>query len=168
MSHRIVHIGDPMPLPRPKVRIIYQGSKAIPNLYTPPHAVRHKDEIAAEWGKAGHPTFPTGVHLVVEASFCFARPAGHYGRAGIKPAFLQARPGYRGKNADGQRTGADVDNCVKLILDALNGTAWPDDGQVAEVRASKLFCDQAGVDRPQTIIEIHELVALPNLGLVAA
>lgn len=168
MSLHITHIGDPMPLPRPKVRIVYVANKPTPQLYTPEWATRHKKEIAAEWQRAGHPMFETGVPLTVEATFIFARPAGHSGANGIKPQHLNARPGYRGKNAHGQRTGADLDNCVKLALDALNGIAFPDDGQVAEVRASKLYVDQAGVTQPQSIIEVRELVVEPSLRVVAA
>ncbi len=33
----------------------------------------------------------------------------------------------------------DLDNCVKLIGDALNGIAWLDDSQVVQVIATKLF-----------------------------
>ena len=33
----------------------------------------------------------------------------------------------------------DLDNCVKLVADALNGIAWLDDSQVVQVIATKLF-----------------------------
>ena len=31
----------------------------------------------------------------------------------------------------------DIDNCIKAVADALNRIAWADDGQVAEIVASK-------------------------------
>ena len=37
----------------------------------------------------------------------------------------------------GTRQRRDVDNMLKLILDGLNGVAWPDDDQVTEVSARK-------------------------------
>jgi Holliday junction resolvase RusA-like endonuclease len=33
----------------------------------------------------------------------------------------------------------DIDNCVKLVSDALNGVAWVDDAQVVEVHARKFY-----------------------------
>ena len=33
----------------------------------------------------------------------------------------------------------DIDNCVKLILDSLNGIAWVDDNQVVSIQARKLY-----------------------------
>lgn len=41
----------------------------------------------------------------------------------------------------------DVDNLVKFVLDCLNGVAWVDDGQVAEVNAVKLYSTQ-----PRTVV----------------
>lgn len=37
----------------------------------------------------------------------------------------------------------DVDNVVKALCDALNGIAWTDDAQVAEIRASKEWAPRA-------------------------
>lgn len=173
MSYRIAHIGDPMPLPRPRVRILYPKGNAVAQLYTPNWAVRHKEEIAAEWQRAGHPCFEAGVYLVVDATFVFDRPAGHYGTGRnsgvVKPQHLNARPGKGGnRNASGHRTGADEDNLAKLAKDALSGVAYADDGQIAESTVRKLYIDQAGVEAPQSIIEVRELEPVPNLGLVAA
>lgn len=39
----------------------------------------------------------------------------------------------------------DLDNVVKIIMDALNGIAYPDDKQVVEIHAVKRYCDQPGV-----------------------
>lgn len=33
----------------------------------------------------------------------------------------------------------DLDNCVKLICDALNGVAWLDDSQIIQMITTKLF-----------------------------
>lgn len=150
--NRIVHIGDPMPWPRAGARIVTarNGEQFIQH-YTPAEATKRQAEIAECWtGEA----FPSGVPLLAELVFVFARPAGHIGAHGIRPAHLRSRPGYRGKNAHGQRTGADLDNCIKLTLDALNGRAYVDDGQIAEIHADKLYVDQAGVTEPQTVVEI--------------
>lgn len=39
----------------------------------------------------------------------------------------------------GTRQRRDVDNCIKLVLDGLNGVAWQDDSQVSEVSGRKVL-----------------------------
>lgn len=46
----------------------------------------------------------------------------------------------------------DIDNYVKLVCDALNGIAWEDDNEVAEVYAVKRYSNN-----PRTEIEIQYL-----------
>lgn len=43
----------------------------------------------------------------------------------------------------------DIDNCIKSIMDALNGVAYKDDKQVVLVRSIKRYGEH-----PQTIIDI--------------
>lgn len=43
----------------------------------------------------------------------------------------------------------DVDNCLKLVCDALNGIVWRDDSQVVEASVRKLYSGT-----PRTIIRI--------------
>lgn len=44
----------------------------------------------------------------------------------------------RSADSDGKDTRPDLDNLVKLVMDALNGVAWRDDGQVSEIDAWKV------------------------------
>lgn len=46
----------------------------------------------------------------------------------------------------------DVDNVIKAVLDALNGVAYYDDSQVAEVVISKAYAEQ-----PKVMIELYEV-----------
>lgn len=39
----------------------------------------------------------------------------------------------------------DADNVVKAVLDGLNGVAWVDDAQVAQLRIRKVYGPEAGV-----------------------
>lgn len=48
----------------------------------------------------------------------------------------------------------DLDNCCKLLMDALNGIAWRDDSQVVRLTARKRYAVTA-----QTVVNIAE--ALP-------
>ena len=46
----------------------------------------------------------------------------------------------------------DIDNYVKLILDALNGVFWVDDSQIVELSARKVFGEPE-----RTEVEVSEL-----------
>lgn len=46
---------------------------------------------------------------------------------------------------------SDVDNAVKLILDALNGIAWEDDSQIDALEVDRAMCGDAG---PRTVVEV--------------
>ena len=47
----------------------------------------------------------------------------------------------------------DVDNCAKIFLDALNGIAWNDDGQVHSIRVTKWYHEKDGAPRADVLIE---------------
>jgi Holliday junction resolvase RusA-like endonuclease len=38
----------------------------------------------------------------------------------------------------------DIDNLLKLVLDALNGVVWADDAQVVSITATKVYAAQPG------------------------
>jgi Holliday junction resolvase RusA-like endonuclease len=46
----------------------------------------------------------------------------------------------------------DLDNCCKVVADALNGVVWHDDKQVVEVTVKKFYSD-----RPRANVSITEL-----------
>lgn len=54
----------------------------------------------------------------------------------------------------GTRQRRDVDNMLKLVLDALNGVAWPDDVQVLEVSGRKQFVAKAEARTDVTVFKI--------------
>lgn len=152
--------GDPMPWPRAGARIVGKPPRQFISFYTPKPAKARMDELAAAWRDQGHGRFEAHVPLLLFCVFVFDRPAGHYGTgrnaATVKPAFISRRPAGPGSTGkDGKRHGGDVDNCVKLIKDALAGVAYVDDADVVKVEAEKLFTDQAGVARAQTIVELR-------------
>jgi Holliday junction resolvase RusA-like endonuclease len=47
----------------------------------------------------------------------------------------------------------DLDNCTKLLMDALNKIAWRDDAQVVKLAVAKRYAHA-----PQTIVEIFEVL----------
>ena len=46
----------------------------------------------------------------------------------------------------------DIDNVVKIIMDALNGAAYKDDKQVVSVFESKFYDDD-----PKVIVEVEQV-----------
>jgi len=52
-------------------------------------------------------------------------------------------------------TKPDLDNQVKSILDALNGVAFKDDGQISDISAKKRYDDGKG-ERVEVILELKK------------
>lgn len=52
----------------------------------------------------------------------------------------------------GTRQRRDVDNMLKLILDGLNGVAWTDDNQVAEISARKSYASDPAHARTEVAV----------------
>lgn len=95
--------------------------------------------------RQGHSYTPKGtvdamrrVRDVFEASACeaFSVPVG------LELAFYQ-----------GTRARKDIDNMVKLVMDALNGVAWADDVQVSVLLARRVYVTK---DEARTVVRIFE------------
>jgi Holliday junction resolvase RusA-like endonuclease len=111
--------GKPVGKGRPRF------SKQTGHARTPHETMLAENEIRAEWIRAGMPTVDGPISLVV--GLYVKRPASHFKRSG-------------GLTAAGQRLShphrqkPDLDNAFKLVADALNGRAWPDDVQIVEAQ----------------------------------
>jgi Holliday junction resolvase RusA-like endonuclease len=83
---------------------------------------------------------PLAGPVKVRVEFRFARPGGHFGKRGLRPAAPRehvVRP--------------DLDKLVRAVLDALSeARIWRDDAQVVETRARKRYDE-----RPGAVIEIR-------------
>lgn len=159
-------MGDPMPWPRAGAKIMpRKGGRPIPDyVYKPwikfhtPHEARERAElIAITWRSSGQPFFAKPALLVLRCEFIFARPKSHYGTGRnaniVKPQYASARPGGPGGRGE-HRSGGDIDNLTKLVLDGLNEVAFDDDAQVVRIEAEKAYTDQAGVVTPRTIFDL--------------
>lgn len=49
----------------------------------------------------------------------------------------------------------DIDNLAKSVIDGLNGVAFKDDGQIADLHITKKF--HAGDDEPKTVVMIDQV-----------
>jgi Holliday junction resolvase RusA-like endonuclease len=77
---------------------------------------------------------------VFEATGC----DGFSNAVGVELAFYQ-----------GTRARKDIDNMVKLVLDALNSVAWTDDVQVSVVLARRVYTVK---ERARTVVRIFATI----------
>lgn len=105
-------------------------------IYTPPDTAREEKRVAAiasdAMQTAGLDPFVGPVSIVLVA------------RYRIPPSWSKAKQvEARGhKFSPGK---PDLDNVLKLALDALNGVVFDDDAQVAMIEAIKTFSDEPGI-----------------------
>lgn len=167
----IIVPGDPMPMPRARYRVVdLPGRKPFVQTYTPKTAEQRKDAIRRAWRFAGHGCYQAEVYVVLWAVFYFPRPKSQLDTHGsVRGRYLRRRPASRGASRNGQRTGGDVDNCLKLVLDALSTVAYLDDAQVVRIEGEKRYVDQGqapGVS--QTVVGVDlvpELETPPEGGV---
>lgn len=137
-SFRLTILGTPVGKARPRF------DTRTGRVYTPSRTVIAEDLIRAAWRDAGEPRLPNDAALMFRVEVELERPRSHLRRdgelsaAGLRSKWPTRRP--------------DVDNCLKLALDALNGVAFRDDKQVCEVFARRLWGPIA-----QTLIEVTAL-----------
>ena len=88
--------------------------------------------VAERMQDIGMATIPAKVPVVIELVFYRPRPAAHYGSGRNSDILKASAP-------SAPSTRPDVDKQTRLILDALKGIAWIDDGQVTGALTWKAF-----------------------------
>lgn len=101
-------------------RVATRGDKAIQ--YTPKETEYAESEVLRHWEDAGRVKLDGPIKLVV--NILHKRPNGHWKRDGL------SKEGLRHPIPT---TKPDLDNVVKLVMDALNEHGWNDDKQVVDV-----------------------------------
>jgi Holliday junction resolvase RusA-like endonuclease len=98
--------------------------------WTPRETVLAEQEIRRAWEDAGSPrlTGPLAVHVCLVV----VRPRGHYRKDGDLTA-----EGLRHPHPDNRKP--DVDNALKLCLDALNTRAWEDDVRIVSAHVERVW-----------------------------
>lgn len=121
--------GTPVPKGRPRVRVMGKFAQ----IYTPPETRKAEDEFLKEAikYKPGEP---------IE------------GPIAIDIKFYKAPPKKMPKGRTGWTTKPDLDNLVKLVIDALNKVFFKDDRQIVEITATKEYDDN-----PRTEFEIRKI-----------
>jgi len=126
---KIVVYGDPVPKGRPKVRVMGRFAQ----IYTPKKTRDAEDSFIAQAIKS-KPSTPLEGPLSVSISFFKLKPKSY----SKKIIHWDKRP--------------DLDNLIKLTLDAMNKIFYQDDAQIVE-----LCCNKAFSDKPRTEVIIRKL-----------
>jgi len=84
--------------------------------------------------------------LRVDITFYIARPKSHYGTGKKASVLKETAPSWHDKKPD-------KDKLEKLVLDAMKGVFWKDDGQVSAGIILKLYSD-----KPRTSVIIYKLL----------
>lgn len=132
--------------------------KASGRTYTDTSTMRAEARIQLAWLEAGKPRIVDGpLELVLEA--VLPRPGSHYKRDGTLSA--------AGERSVWPTKKPDVDNVVKLAMDACNGCLYRDDAQIVWVHVVKRWANPG--EHEHTRIRVTEMPpVVPRLTRKAA
>lgn len=103
--------------------------------YTPRETVLAEQGIRSAWEDVGSPRLPDGP-VRLRVTIGVERPRAHFKRDGTLTT-----EGHRHPYPARQKP--DVDNVLKMIMDALNSRAWKDDVQVIDGHVLRVWADVA-------------------------
>jgi Holliday junction resolvase RusA-like endonuclease len=114
--------------------------------YTPPSNIISENDVRSVWREAGEPRFegntPLSLHIFIDV----LRPQSHYNSKGILNKKGNEHPWPDNKKPD-------LDNAVKLIMDALNSRAYKDDVQICHIEVMKMWGEW-----PETRVTINSML----------
>jgi Holliday junction resolvase RusA-like endonuclease len=105
--------------------------------YTPKPTVLAEARIERAWEDAGKPRLPDGP-VALELWLVVARPQGHFKRDGSLSA--------AGLRESWPRKKPDLDNSLKLVMDALSKKAYRDDVDVVHAWAVRRWANPGEVE----------------------
>lgn len=120
--------GDPKGKARPRF------SRKSGTVYTPSKTARYEKEIRDSFLAAGGKMIPDGGYVTVAVDAYFKIPKSYIKGKRLACEYNINRPDKK----------PDIDNVLKVVLDALNGVAYEDDKQVVEVRCRKYYSNSTG------------------------
>jgi Holliday junction resolvase RusA-like endonuclease len=115
---------------RHAVRQTFGGKRSVVT-YTPPQTRAASAEIRAAWIEAGMPQVPDGVPFSINVEALMRRPASHHRKDGTPTSAYRQIPSM-----------PDVDNILKLVLDALQPVCFVDDRACWAASVTKAYADE--------------------------
>ena len=125
----------PVPKGRPRFRVI--GGKHV-TAYTDAKTRKYEEALRTEFAKLAKKPIPAGNAISVQVIFHL--PKGK--------TVKRDRPCVR----------PDLDNYVKAVLDAANGTLFTDDGQIVSLHAEKHYTELGRYGIEMLILEEKEII----------
>lgn len=120
--------GDPQGKGRPRF------SRRSGTVYTPSKTAKYEKQIQKSFLAAGGKLIPGDCYVGVTVEAYFTVPKSYTKGKRLACQHNLTRPIKK----------PDIDNTLKVILDALNGIAYEDDRQVVEVRCRKWYAQSTG------------------------
>lgn len=127
--------GEPQGKARPRF------SRRSETVYTPSKTARYEKEIRQAYIAAGGKMIPEGSYVTVTVDAYFRIPKSYTKRKRLACEHNIIRPNKK----------PDIDNVLKVVLDALNKVAYEDDKQVIEVICRKWYSRSSGFLKVQII-----------------
>lgn len=103
-------------------------------VYTPKKTAAYEKAISQAFREAGGKCIPEGCYVSVSVHAFFEIPKSYTKGKRLACKCNINRPDKK----------PDIDNVIKSVLDALNGTAYEDDKQVVEVIGRKYYTEGDG------------------------
>ena len=127
---KLTILGEPMGKQRPR----YSMYKGIVRTYTPQKTINYESLIAHEYNeKYGKLMFERDKPLKIVVDAYFGLSKSDYGKKGLnKSGREKLEMRYCTKHLD-------IDNVVKVVMDALNSICYVDDKQIVCVEAYKVW-----------------------------
>lgn len=120
--------GEPQGKARPRF------SRRSETVYTPSKTAKYEKEIQQAYIAAGGKLIPEGSYAAVTVDAYFKIPKSYTKRKRLDCEQNINRPDKK----------PDIDNVLKVVLDALNKVAYKDDEQVIEVVCRKWYSHSSG------------------------
>ena len=119
---------------RPQGKKRPRFSRISHTVYTPQETISYENQIAMAFKAGGGRCIPEGQCVAVSVTAFFPVPKSY--SKGKRKACID---GYIWPDKK-----PDIDNVLKVVLDALNGLAYDDDKQVIEAICRKYYTDGEG------------------------
>lgn len=130
-------MGEPMSKQRPRVTTIKGYARA----YTPKDTLNYENKVLMSYqeklkelcGEDLKVLFPQGTFVKLKLEAWFPLTKGDYGKNGLNK---KGREKLDYMYCDKHK---DLDNIIKIVLDALNGIAFADDKQIVVIESFKAY-----------------------------
>lgn len=127
--------GEPQGKARPRF------SRRSGTVYTPAKTAKYEKEIRDSFFVAGGKMIPDGSYVTVAVDAYFKIPKSYAKGKRLACKYNINRPDKK----------PDIDNVLKVVLDALNRVAYEDDKQVIEVICRKWYSQSSGFLKVQIL-----------------